>query len=235
MSPETASDPRPAVDRSLAAVVIIGLLLPGVSCLSPHIGPADAGTETTLSKASAGTEEPDTEASGDTDAETTAAPLCPRAKGSVWASSAAVGCANYTWGSTRDGTFEQPPDVVLTCPLTAVCATVVARASDDSVYDPEEAACIVEALRDGTPAHHRYRFEFDEGYSELKISVHADGIVTWLVEKVEALGPYYEVTWRTLPEPARFDECCVDTREGLEGCLHELLLQPCPKDALECP
>jgi hypothetical protein len=127
------------------------------------------------------------------------------------------------------------------CQLAPPCPDVVfpykAFECDQPDYDAMAAACVIEALRAGTPGFHRLRDCGGSKYNiETRLQVFDDATVLWYQQRNTCAEPSsYRETWRTLPDPAYFDACDITTGAGFGACIEGILDQPCVLGEPSCP
>jgi hypothetical protein len=195
-----------------------------VLACTPEPGPvADdegSGSLTDTSTSAPGTESGETDESGETGTEgETGEPIC------------------YDVLGTWDIDTPNP----LSCMLEPLCPDVVfpyeAFECGSPDYDAVAAACVIDALRAGTPGAHRLRDCGGAKYNvETRLQVFDDGTVLYYRQNNTCATPSsWRETWRILPDPAYFDACDITTGAGFGQCIEGIVDQPCVFDEPSCP
>lgn len=129
----------------------------------------------------------------------------------------------------------------ITCMLDSPCPTVEfafkAFECTSADYDPAAAACIIDALRTGTPSVHRMQDCGGAKYNvETRLQIFDDGTVLWYQQRNTCGEPQsYRETLRSLPGPGYFDGCDITTGAGFGACIDGIILQPCVLHQPSCP
>jgi hypothetical protein len=128
-----------------------------------------------------------------------------------------------------DCMFEQP------CPSVVFPYKAFECAEPD--YDAVAAACVIDALRAGTPGFHDLQDCGGAKYNfQTRLQVFDDGTVLWHWQDNACAEPRaYRETWRVLPDPDYFDGCDITTGIGFGECIDGILDQPCVMGVPSCP
>jgi hypothetical protein len=139
--------------------------------------------------------------------------------------------------SSYTGDVAPPIDCMLESPCPSVVFPYKAFECTSTDYDDVAAACVIDALRAGTPSFHFLRdCPLNKGFFETRLQVFDDGTVLYYELEYTCGEPSgYRETWRTLPDPAYFDACDITTGAGFGACIEGLLDQPCVLGEPSCP
>jgi hypothetical protein len=204
----------------------VGLTFALALACTPEAGPVvddegSSGTETdtsTSSTSAPGTDSGETDESGETGTEgETGEPAC------------------------HDEIGGEGPDT-LECMLEPPCPSVVfpykGFECQSPTYDAVAAACVIDALRAGTPGSHFLRDcpLGSKSFIETKLQVFDGGTVLYYEQQHSCGDPSsWRETWRVLPSPAYFDACDITTGAGFGQCIEGILEQPCVLGEPSCP
>jgi hypothetical protein len=215
----------------------VGLVFALAVACTPEAGPVAEGegsssseTDTSTSTSAQGTDSGETDETGETETETetetdetgeteteTGEPVC------------------------HDESAYRFPEAI-DCMLEPLCPSVgYAYQAFECVtpddYDAVAAACVIDALRAGTPALHQMRdCSVGKDNIETQLQVFDDGTVLWYHLRESCGSPSsYRETWRTLPDPAYFDACDITTGAGFGQCIEGILDQACVLGEPSCP
>lgn len=166
------------------------------------------------------------------------------ASGSDEGSGTSTGAADACGDGFRETFEDSEPFALLACELGSPCplfeysggsSISISGCKKSPEYEPEEAACVVDALRSGAAAALEV-VACDGGQSgfRLRLQTFGDGTVQVHDRRWYDIGGAEWLRSRPLPDAEYFDACDLSTAEGLTDCLEGISDLECLPERTAC-
>ncbi|MFT4974309.1 MAG: hypothetical protein ACI8S6_000191 [Myxococcota bacterium] len=128
------------------------------------------------------------------------------------------------------------PDCALLSPCEEVGFDDAPEPGKGDGYDPEEAACVVEALARGDEGLFSAKGSHGLGkYSERwTMQSLGDGTVLWSRTEYDDIDYEAEMSWRALPAASHFEGCSIDIAAAFIDCIEAIPSEACIHGEPDC-